>query len=263
MPHMNKPARVRFAPSPTGYLHLGGLRTALFDWLMARHTGGQFILRVEDTDQKRYNPDSVQFIFDGLRWLGLEWDEGPDKGGPFGPYVQSERRDIYRQYAEWLVEHGKAYRCYTSEAELEELRAKGQPYDRRHRNLTDAQRAAFAARVRSLASAGGGGPPSYQQSVRPLRLPALTAAACRRATGAPLPQALAPLEPVPFELAHCHHAAPPLQNLEIVGPVGREPVPAPPPAQRQQGHDHHPGDRLDARRGRCCLASVALSAPRQ
>ena len=136
MPHMTKPARVRFAPSPTGYLHLGGLRTALFDWLMARHTGGQFILRVEDTDQKRYNPDSVQFIFDGLRWLGLEWDEGPDKGGPFGPYVQSERREIYQQYAEWLVAHGKAYRCYTSEAELEELRAKGQPYDRRHRNLT-------------------------------------------------------------------------------------------------------------------------------
>ena len=149
MPHMTKPARVRFAPSPTGFLHLGGLRTALFDWLMARHTGGQFILRVEDTDQKRYNPDSVQFIFDGLRWLGLEWDEGPDKGGPFGPYVQSERREIYQQYAEWLVEQGKAYRCFTSEAELEELRAKGLPYDRRHRNLTDAQRAAFAAEGRS------------------------------------------------------------------------------------------------------------------
>jgi len=149
MPHMTKPARVRFAPSPTGYLHLGGLRTALFDWLMARHTGGQFILRVEDTDQKRYNPDSVQFIFDGLRWLGLEWEEGPDKGGPFGPYVQSERREIYQQYAGWLVEQGKAYRCYTSEAELEELRARGLPYDRRHRNLTAAQRAAYEAEGRS------------------------------------------------------------------------------------------------------------------
>ena len=76
------PARVRFAPSPTGYLHLGGLRTALFDWLYARHTGGQFILRIEDTDQKRYNPESLDDLMRGLRWLGLEWDEGPDIGGP-------------------------------------------------------------------------------------------------------------------------------------------------------------------------------------
>ncbi len=91
-----KPARVRFAPSPTGYLHLGGLRTALFDWLYARHTGGQFILRVEDTDQKRFNPESLEDLMTGLRWLGLDWDEGPDIGGPYGPYVQSERRAIYQ-----------------------------------------------------------------------------------------------------------------------------------------------------------------------
>ena len=87
------PARVRFAPSPTGYLHLGGLRTALFDWLYARHTGGQFILRIEDTDQKRYNPESLDDLMRSLRWLGLEWDEGPDIGGPVGPYMQSERRE--------------------------------------------------------------------------------------------------------------------------------------------------------------------------
>jgi glutamyl-tRNA synthetase len=128
---------------------LGGLRTALFDWLYARHTGGQFILRIEDTDQKRYNPESVAAITTGLRWLGLEWDEGPDVGGPFGPYVQSERRAIYQHYANWLVEHGKAYRCYTSEAELEELRKQNLGYDRRHRNLTAEQRAAFEAEGRA------------------------------------------------------------------------------------------------------------------
>jgi len=143
------PARVRFAPSPTGFLHLGGLRTALFDWLYARHTGGQFILRIEDTDQKRYNPESLTDLMRSLRWLGLEWDEGPDVGGPHAPYIQSERRAIYRQYADWLVDHGKAYRCYTTEAELEELRAKGLPYDRRHRNLPAAQRAAFEAEGRT------------------------------------------------------------------------------------------------------------------
>ncbi len=95
MSETTTPARVRFAPSPTGYLHLGGLRTALFDWLFARHTGGQFILRIEDTDQKRYNPESLPDLQAGLRWMGLDWDEGPDIGGPYGPYVQSERqRDL-------------------------------------------------------------------------------------------------------------------------------------------------------------------------
>ena len=113
-----KPARVRFAPSPTGYLHLGGLRTALFDWLYARHTGGQFILRVEDTDQKRFNPESLEDLMTGLRWLGLDWDEGPDIGGPYGPYVQSERRAIYQEYAEQLITGGHAYRCYCSAEDL-------------------------------------------------------------------------------------------------------------------------------------------------
>ena len=83
--------RVRFAPSPTGYLHIGGARTALFNWMFARKNGGQFILRIEDTDQKRYVPGAEQAILDSLRWLGLDWDEGPDVGGPFGPYIQSER----------------------------------------------------------------------------------------------------------------------------------------------------------------------------
>jgi glutamyl-tRNA synthetase len=140
-----KPARVRFAPSPTGHLHLGGLRTALFDWMYARRTGGQLVLRIEDTDQKRYNPESLNSLTRGLRWLGLDWDEGPDVGGAYGPYVQSERKPMYEQYAQQLVDDGKAYRCYTTEAELEELRKQGKEYDRRHRWLTPAQRAAMEA----------------------------------------------------------------------------------------------------------------------
>lgn len=149
-----RPARVRFAPSPTGFLHLGGLRTALFDWLYARRTRGQFILRVEDTDQKRFNPESLEDLMKGLRWLGLDWDEGPDIGGPYGPYVQSERRELYRQYAERLIESGHAYRCYCSTDDLEtmreEQRARGQQpgYDRRCRHLTEAQVAAFEAEGR-------------------------------------------------------------------------------------------------------------------
>jgi glutamyl-tRNA synthetase len=139
-----KPARVRFAPSPTGHLHLGGTRTALFDWLYARRTGGQFILRIEDTDQKRFNPESLSSLTRGLRWLGLDWEEGPDIGGPYGPYVQSERKALYERYAQQLVDAGKAYRCYTSEAELEELRKQNKEYDRRHRWLTPEQRAELA-----------------------------------------------------------------------------------------------------------------------
>jgi glutamyl-tRNA synthetase len=143
------PARVRFAPSPTGHLHLGGLRTALFDWMYAERTGGQFVLRIEDTDQKRYNPESLNSLTRGLRWLGLDWQEGPDVGGPYGPYVQSERKALYEQYAQQLVAEGKAYRCYTTEAELEELRKANKEYDRRHRWLTPEQRAALEAEGRA------------------------------------------------------------------------------------------------------------------
>ncbi len=156
------PARVRFAPSPTGFLHLGGLRTALFDWLYARHTGGQFILRIEDTDQSRFNPESLNDIIRGLRWLGLDWDEGPDIGGPYGPYVQSQRKALYRQYAEQLVENGYAYRCYTpveeweaaspeEESELGANQPQRKPYDRRDRYLSAEQQAALAAEGRPYA----------------------------------------------------------------------------------------------------------------
>jgi glutamyl-tRNA synthetase len=101
--------RVRFAPSPTGYLHIGSVRTALFNWLYARHTGGSFILRIEDTDTARNTEQSLRTILDGLKWLGLDWDEGPEKGGPVGPYFQSQRADIYRRRVQQLVDAGMAY----------------------------------------------------------------------------------------------------------------------------------------------------------
>ncbi len=144
-----RPVRTRFAPSPTGPLHIGGARTALFGWLFARHHGGQFILRIEDTDQKRFDPQSLDQIINGLRWLGIDWDEGPDIGGPYAPYKQSERLEYYHQWAHWLVEHDKAYRCYCSAERLEQLNqeklARKEPpgYDRRCRYLTSDERAAL------------------------------------------------------------------------------------------------------------------------
>ena len=104
--------RVRFAPSPTGYLHVGGARTALFNWLFARRHGGTFVLRIEDTDAERSSWEMVTGILDGLRWLGLDWDEGPDVGGPHAPYFQSQRLERYRAAAERLVAEGRAYYCY-------------------------------------------------------------------------------------------------------------------------------------------------------
>ena len=114
--------RVRFAPSPTGLPHVGNMRTALFNWLFARHYNGKFILRIEDTDQKRYDENALRAIMDGLRWLELDWDEGPDVGGDFGPYFQSKRIDIYHRYAQQLVEEGKAYYCDCKAERLEEIR---------------------------------------------------------------------------------------------------------------------------------------------
>ncbi len=118
----SRPARVRFAPSPTGYLHIGGARAALYNFLLARQTGGQFILRIEDTDRKRFVPEAERDFMDNLRWLGLEWDEGPDKGGPYGPYRQTERAHLYRQYAEELVARGHAYYCFCTPERLAKLR---------------------------------------------------------------------------------------------------------------------------------------------
>jgi len=112
----------RFAPSPTGYLHVGGARTALFNWLWARRTGGKFILRIEDTDLKRNTPTATQQVIDDLRWLGIKWDEGPEVGGPNGPYLQSQRRDIYNKYTKKLLNKKKAYFCFDTTDELEAMR---------------------------------------------------------------------------------------------------------------------------------------------
>ncbi len=146
---MDKKVRVRFAPSPTGYMHIGGARTTIFNYLFARHHGGSFVLRIEDTDRVRSTKESEEAILRDLRWLGLDWDESVDIGGPYGPYRQSERMDIYRKYAEKLLEEGKAYKCYCTEEELEQRRkeaiAKGLPpkYDGRCRNLTEEERKRF------------------------------------------------------------------------------------------------------------------------
>jgi glutamyl-tRNA synthetase len=146
--------RVRFAPSPTGYLHVGGARTALFNWLYARRTGGSFILRIEDTDAERSSADMVTGILDGLRWLGLDWDEGPEVGGPHAPYFQSQRLDRYRAVVGHLIASGHAYRCYCpperlrEERERAEQRGEAWQYDRACLTLTDEDR-----RIRDAAGA--------------------------------------------------------------------------------------------------------------
>jgi glutamyl-tRNA synthetase len=143
--------RLRFAPSPTGYLHIGGARTALFGWMFARRHGGQFILRIEDTDEKREVPGAVENIIASMRWLGIDWDEGPDVGGPYGPYVQTERAALYQEWAHWLVDNGYAYKCFATPEELAEMRqileAKGDRsgYDRRYRDYPPEKVAALEA----------------------------------------------------------------------------------------------------------------------
>lgn len=141
--------RVRFAPSPTGSLHIGGARTALFNLLFARHNNGTFVLRIEDTDTERSTEESTQQIIRSLKWLGLDWDEGPEKGGDFGPYFQSQRLELYKEEVDRLLAEGKAYYCYCSPEELSERREAalkaGKPpkYDGRCRNLTPEQRKKF------------------------------------------------------------------------------------------------------------------------
>ncbi len=128
-PKPTSAARVRFAPSPTGYLHIGGVRTALFNWLWARKTQGVFVLRIEDTDRERSTPESVRIILDSLRWLGLTWDEGPEVGGPHAPYTQMDRLAHYKAESEALIRAGKAYRCYCSKEELDAQRAAAKARD--------------------------------------------------------------------------------------------------------------------------------------
>src|SRR5437588_1076359 len=144
--------RVRIAPSPTGFAHLGTASTALYNVLFARKRGGVFALRIDDTDMERNRPEYEQLIYESLVWLGLNWDEGPDKGGPYAPYRQSERVDLYRQHAAKLLSEGKAYKCFCTPEELEAERRQAQlekrPYKYSRRCLIDPpkDRTGFALR---------------------------------------------------------------------------------------------------------------------
>jgi len=147
--------RTRFAPSPTGFLHIGGVRTALFNWLLARHHGGQFLLRIDDTDQQRHVEDAVRLILDGFRWMGMDFDEGPEVGGPFGPYYQSQRGEHYKKAADALVASGHVYRDYSTEAERaadkKEADAFKRAYRFRRKPVSDADLARFEAEGRPYA----------------------------------------------------------------------------------------------------------------
>lgn len=145
-----KKVRVRYAPSPTGFPHIGNIRTALFNWLFAHHTGGKFIVRIEDTDQSRKVEGALESILASLRWLGLEWDEGPEVGGDYGPYFQSDRLDLYKKYAKQLIDSDNAYKCYCSSQRLAQMRDEmakrkesTRSYDRHCRDLSAVERQQF------------------------------------------------------------------------------------------------------------------------
>ncbi|MDQ7034951.1 MAG: glutamate--tRNA ligase [Anaerolineae bacterium] len=150
---VDKPVRTRFAPSPTGSIHIGGMRQALFSWLYARRHGGQFILRIEDTDQERFIEGSLNLIYEAFDWFDLDIDEGPRQGGEFGSYVQSERLELYQQWANWLLENGHAYKAFETPQELAQIREEREKmgkagYDGRARNLTTDEIAQFEAEGR-------------------------------------------------------------------------------------------------------------------
>lgn len=156
----NSEVRVRFCPSPTGTPHVGLVRTALFNWAFARHHGGTFVFRIEDTDAQRDSEESYQAILDALRWLGLNWDEGPEVGGPHAPYRQSERRDLHLDVVAKLLAAGEAYESYSTNEEVEARhKAAGRDpklgYDNFDRELSDEQRAAYIAEGASPSSASG------------------------------------------------------------------------------------------------------------
>jgi glutamyl-tRNA synthetase len=172
---MPAPVRTRIAPAPSGSIHVGNARTALYNWLFARHHGGVFVLRIEDTDVKRISDENYRSVLEDLRWLGLDWDEGPEVGGSHGPYRQSERLEQYAAATAKLVDDGHAYRCYCTPEELEERRRAAQTkrqtpgYDGRCRRLTDDARAAFEAEGRSWAvrfKVPGGRTVTFEDAVR-------------------------------------------------------------------------------------------------
>jgi glutamyl-tRNA synthetase len=203
--------RVRFPPSPTGFLHVGNARSALFNWAFARHYGGTLVLRIEDTDLARNTAEGYASVLDSLRWLGIDWDEGPEVGGPFGPYLQSERFDIYRDVAARLKESGAAYDCFCTNDEVEARRkasgSKVQGYDGFCRELTAAQRAAFEEDERSpvLRLRIPDGPITFDDLVRgevtfqPEHVPDF---ALVRATGDPLYTLVNPVDDALMGITH-------------------------------------------------------------
>jgi glutamyl-tRNA synthetase len=152
MTDSSKPAQVRFAPSPTGRTHLGSGRTALYNYLLARQTGGKFILRIEDTDQTRFVEGAEEELIAGLHWLGLDWDEGPDVGGQYSPYRQTERRDIYAKYARQLVESGHAYYCFCAQVEERDDQDGGQRVRQQHRDICPTRELSLAEADQKIAS---------------------------------------------------------------------------------------------------------------
>jgi glutamyl-tRNA synthetase len=246
--------RCRIAPAPTGYLHVGNARTALFNWLFARHHGGTFILRIEDTDRKRSTEEAIAIVLDSLRWLGLDWDEGPEVEGPFGPYRQTARMDVYRAASERFLADGRAYYCYCTPEELEDRRRaalkRGETpgYDGRCRNLTDAERAAFEAegRPKALRFAMPGTDITVPDLIRgDTRFPAndLRDFVILRSDGTPTYLLAAAVDDVEMKMTHVIRGEDLLpstpRQLEIIAALGAEP-PAYAHLPLIVGPDHQP-----------------------
>ena len=230
--------RCRFAPAPTGYLHVGGARTALFNWLFARHHSGSFVLRIEDTDEKRSTEEAMGILMGSLGWLGIDWDEGPDVGGPFGPYRQTERLHFYEDVVEKLLKEERAYFCYCTPEELEDRRRaalkRGETpgYDGRCRNLTPAERRAFEAegRPRAVRFAMSGTDITVHDLIRgEAHFPAndLRDFVIMRSDGTPTYLLAAAVDDVLMEMTHVIRGEDLLpstpRQLEIIRAMGAEP----------------------------------------
>jgi nondiscriminating glutamyl-tRNA synthetase len=247
--------RVRFAPAPTGYLHVGGARTVLYNWLFARHHSGVFVLRIEDTDQSRSTDGSVARLQESLQWLGLDWDEGPEVGGPFGPYRQTARLDVYREATEKLLLDGSAYRCWCTPEELDERRkavlAQGRPwrYDRKCLNRSEEEKALFTMEKRPAAVRfrNPGHDVLVDDVIRgPARFPAsdLDDFVIMRSTGFPTYLLAAAVDDWKMEMTHVIrgedlHSSTPRQVL-LLEALGAQRVPAYAHLPLIVGPDRHP-----------------------
>ncbi len=233
-----RPVRCRFAPAPTGYIHVGGARTALYNWLFARHHGGVFVLRVEDTDRQRSTEEAIGILTESLRWLAIEWNEGPEVGGDYGPYRQTERMALYEETTDRFLQEGRAYFCYCTPEELEDRRRaalkRGETpgYDGRCRNLTAAERRVFEAegRPRAVRFAMSGQDMTVHDLIRGEALfPAndLRDFVIMRSDGTPTYLLAAAVDDVKMELTHVIRGEDLLpstpRQLEIIEAMGANP----------------------------------------